>query len=288
MVNGILNVLKPPGMTSHDVISFARRVYGIKKIGHAGTLDPAAAGVLPIAIGNATRLLEYMTDCDKDYRTELSLGYATDTGDDTGKILSTVPYNVPKKENIEKILTSFLGSSDQIPPMYSAIKINGKKMCDLARTGIYVDLKPRKITIHSIKLLNQTETSILFDVSCSKGTYIRSLCKDIGSILNIPSVMSFLVRTRVGVFTLDSALTLEEISENKEQALLPSEIAIEHLPKLTLSPLEAASFQNGGTVLTNALFSTPIRIYNVDHSLLGIGKQITSGYIKPVKVLSRF
>ncbi len=288
MMNGIINVLKPPGMTSHDVVSFIRRTYGIKKVGHAGTLDPAAAGVLPVALGQATRLLEYMTDCDKSYRTELTLGYETNTGDDTGEILFSKPFTTPNSETLEEILDSFIGTSSQIPPMYSAIKIDGKKMYDLARAGLHVELKPRTVTIHSIKLIHQTATSILFDVSCSKGTYIRSLCADIGKLLGGPVVMSFLVRTRVGLFILEDSYTLEEIAEKKESILLPSETAIKHFPKVILTAQDAVFFQNGQKVANTINTPGIVRVYTFDNLLLGIGMQDSTHYISPVKVLSRF
>lgn len=180
MTSGLINVLKPPGMTSHDVVSFIRRTYHLKRVGHAGTLDPAASGVLPVALGSATRLLEYMTDTDKSYRVELTIGYETDTGDDTGAILNNAVCVMPVKTEIEKVLSSFIGTIEQIPPMYSAIKIQGKKLYELARAGITVERQPRIITIHNITLLHIDDTRILFDVTCSKGTYIRSLCSDIG------------------------------------------------------------------------------------------------------------
>jgi tRNA pseudouridine55 synthase len=168
MQSGIINVLKPPGMTSHDVVSFIRRLYGIKRVGHAGTLDPAAAGVLPVFIGNATRLVEYLADAGKSYRAELTFGFETDTGDDTGKIINRCPCTVLDSTQIKETLASFLGVNEQIPPMHSAIKIGGKKLYELARQGQVVERKPRKIVIDSISLITESQSRIVFDVTDRK------------------------------------------------------------------------------------------------------------------------
>jgi len=289
MIGGLINILKPPGMTSHDVVAFIRRVYHLKRVGHAGTLDPAAAGVLPVAIGTGTRLLEYMTDCDKSYRTLLTIGYETDTGDDTGTIIRSTDCIMPSPEKIEEVLTSFLGIIEQVPPMYSAIKIQGKKLYELARAGITVERKARTVTIHDIKLLQVTEKSILFDVTCSKGTYIRSLCTDIGEKINCPVVMSFLVRTRVGSFAVDQAFTLEEIEENPTNALLPVDTALEYLPKVALSPEIAQAFKHGQSIRNTSLNNTEqtlLRIYDHENLLIGIGQINTDlAVIVPIKVL---
>ena len=203
--DGLVNVLKPPGMSSHDVVSFIRRVYQTKKVGHAGTLDPAACGVLPIAIGKATRLIEYMSEADKSYRAELTFGFETDSGDDTGIIVKKVDkYILPSFEVISDTLNSFVGDIIQTPPMHSAIKINGNKLCDLVRKGIKVEVPSRKVEIKKILPIQYRNNKLLFDVSCSKGTYIRSLCMDIGHKLMIPATMSFLTRTRVGDFSLNA------------------------------------------------------------------------------------
>lgn len=289
MSNGLINVLKPPGMTSHDVVSFIRRTYHLKRVGHAGTLDPAAAGVLPVALGSATRLLEYMTDTEKSYRVELTIGYETDTGDDTGTIINRANCNMPEKIEIENTLTSFVGRIEQIPPMYSAIKIQGQKLYELARAGITVERQPRTITIHSINLLHMDGTRILFDVTCSKGTYIRSLCTDIGEKIKCPVVMSFLVRTHVGCFSLDEAFTLQELEENPSRAILPLDYAIQYMPKLMLSPELAQSFKHGQTIINDTLkesSQTLLRIYEQDSLFIGIGKKDTAtAVITPIKVI---
>lgn len=289
MSSGLINVLKPPGMTSHDVISFIRKTYHLKRVGHAGTLDPAAAGVLPVALGSATRILEYMTDTDKSYRVELTIGYETDTGDDTGTIINRIPCNMPEKIEIEKILASFIGNIEQIPPMYSAIKMQGKKLYELARAGITVERQPRKITIYNINLLHLDDTRILFDVTCSKGTYIRSLCTDIGIKINCPVVMSFLVRTHVGYFSLEKAFTLQEIEKNSQNAILPLDYALQYMPKLILTTEKAQAFKYGQAIIMDSFIESAeplLRIYEQENLFIGIGQKNTdTAVITPIKVI---
>lgn len=289
MTGGLINILKPPGMTSHDIVSFIRRTYHLKRVGHAGTLDPAAAGVLPVALGTATRLLEYMTDCDKSYRVELTIGYETDTGDDTGIITHQADCIMPTEDKITEVLSSFLGTIEQVPPMYSAIKIEGKKLYELARAGITVERKSRTVTIHDITLLQVNTKTILFDVTCSKGTYIRSLCTDIGEKINCPVVMSFLVRTRVGSFSVAQAFTLEEIETNPTIALLPVDTALTDMPKIVVTQEIAKAFKHGQNI--KSTFATKndqtlLRIYDHEDILIGIGESnVNSPVIVPIKVL---
>lgn len=290
MHSGIINVLKPPGMTSHDVVSFIRRLYGIKRVGHAGTLDPAAAGVLPVFIGNATRLVEYLADADKSYRAELTFGFETDTGDDTGKVINSCPYSRLDSKQIKEALASFIGTNEQIPPMHSAIKIGGKKLYELARQGQVVERKPRKIVIDSISLITESETRIVFDVTCSKGTYIRTLCSDIGRRLECLAVMSFLVRTRVGSFHLEQALTLEEITENKEQAIQNADSVIAHFPSIKLSGQEAQAIRNGRSIPCSSTGCDLVKMYDDQNMFIGIGRetpqQENMTVLTPVKILS--
>lgn len=286
MSHGILNVLKPPGMTSHDVVSFVRRAYGLKRVGHAGTLDPAAAGVLPVFLGHATRLIEYQADADKSYRAELTLGFTTDTGDDTGEILETKPYIMPCIDTITGCLASFTGEILQVPPMYSAIKVGGKKLYELARAGITIDRQPRAVTIHAISLVSVSSETILFDVTCSKGTYIRTLCMDIGQQLGIPAVMSFLVRTRVGGFQLAASYSLEEIAAGPAHLLLSPEAAISHLRVLELNQLESLAFRHGRSVPwvdQEALDDRLIRVYDNTGDFIGIAA-LKANAITPIKV----
>lgn len=291
MPNGFVNVLKAPGITSHDIVSHLRKVYGIKKIGHAGTLDPAAAGVLPIAIGKATRMLEYMDNVDKTYKAEVTFGLRTDTGDDTGKILEEVEYTLPSSEQIKSVLNSFLGEIEQQPPVYSAIRINGEKAYKLARKNVEVEMPKRKITIHRISFQEMTDKGFIFEVNCSKGTYIRTLCEDIGKKLGIPTVMSFLIRTQVGLFTVENAWSTEEIGLLPHKVLLNVDFPIKHLAKYTLSAKEASDFKQGRRIelQSEIAFSDNqdkfVRLYT-DKEFAGIGRYLAKEKaIAPHKVL---
>ena len=288
--DGLVNVLKPPGMSSHDVVSFIRRVYQTKKVGHAGTLDPAACGVLPIAIGKATRLIEYMSESDKSYRAELTFGFETDSGDDTGMIVKKVDkYILPSFEVISDTLNSFVGDIIQTPPMHSAIKINGNKLCDLVRKGIKVEVPSRKVEIKKILPIQYRNNKLLFDVSCSKGTYIRSLCMDIGHKLMIPATMSFLTRTRVGDFSLNDSYTLKEIAEQKKSILLDVDYSVKHLPSINLSLKQILDFQEGRSVKIDLINKAQLfRVYNMDKSFIGIARYDNlSGTLTAKKVLVR-
>ncbi len=212
MVNGIINVYKEKGFTSFDVVAKMRGIFHQKKIGHTGTLDPDAEGVLPVCLGKATKVCDLLTDKDKEYKAVLLLGQETDTQDISGEILNSAQVAVSEEEVKEAIL-SFVGSYEQIPPMYSALKVNGQKLCDLARKGITVERKARPVTIHHIEILSINLPEVEMVVSCSKGTYIRTLCDDIGKKLGCYGCMKSLLRTRVDKFTLEHAYKLSELEE---------------------------------------------------------------------------
>ena len=287
MNNGILNILKPPGMTSHDVVSYVRRLYGLKKVGHAGTLDPAAAGVLPIFLGQATRLIEYTANATKSYRAEMTFGFETDTGDDTGTIVRKGETVLPERQQVEAALSCFRGLITQTPPVYSAIKIGGKKLYELARAGRPVEPPPRQVQIDSLILINEEPGKILIDVDCSKGTYIRTLCQDIGRHLGCLATMSFLIRTRVGSFDIQQAVTLEEAKANPKQVLLPLDAAIQHLPLLMLDPVQSKDFCQGKTVPVAETLTDAVRVYGCNQVLLGIGQSSNQlSVVKPVKVVA--
>ncbi len=240
-MNGVINVYKEAGMTSFDVVARLRKILNTRKIGHTGTLDPDAVGVLPVCVGNATKLCDMLTDETKEYVAVLRLGISTDTQDTSGKVLtrdSSVLKSLSDKE-IKDAIMSFVGSIEQVPPMYSALKVNGKKLYELAREGIEVERKARKITIEEIEILDipDNELESLHNISlgenglykvlklrvvCSKGTYIRTLCHDIGKKLGCGGCMQHLERTRVGRFALEDAYTLDEISTIKEEGGLSS------------------------------------------------------------------
>lgn len=271
MTQGFLNVLKPPGMTSHDIVSAVRRMYHLKRVGHTGTLDPSAAGVLPVGLGLATRLIEYLDKDDKSYRAEITFGWASDTGDDTGEEIARQAFVMPSEEVIRRTLASFEGDIEQLPPMYSAIKINGKKLYELARAGKEVERTARPVRIHKITLVERREDAIVIDVDCSKGTYIRTLCIDIGEKLGIPTVLSFLLRTKAGHFDLSSALTLEELAEQGEDALIPMDQAIADIPSVQLTSQEGIAFENGRTVSIKQCFDSRVRVY-VEERFVGIAR----------------
>jgi tRNA pseudouridine55 synthase len=303
MMHGFINVLKPAGMTSHDVVSFIRRIVRLKRVGHTGTLDPGAVGVLPVAVGLATRLVEYVTGQKKAYRAEITLGTATDSGDAFGNIINSTPDVNVTKRDIEIILAKFVGVINQTPPMTSAIKVEGKKLYELARLGIEVVRPVRKVEIYSINAvkwdLSAIRPRLLMDVECSKGTYIRSLCHDIGHALGCGAYMSFLVRIGVGDFWLDNALTLEELQLYAEKGILHEKLismeqALPDLPRLDLDEEQACKIGHGQVILTDFTsppLSTDIQLMH-NGNLLAIGKATKELHsekyiIKPLKVFQR-
>jgi len=232
-VNGFINVLKPPGMTSHDVVNFIRRTLEIKKAGHTGTLDPGAAGVLLICLGSATRLAGFLSDDDKEYRAEITFGLATSSGDSFGELTGGEDASGLRENEVRSALALFQGKTTQIPPMTSAIKINGKKLYELARAGLTIDRPGRVVNITSLEFICGTgwgtpHPRALLHLTCSKGTYVRSLCLDIGARLGCGAHMSFLVRTGVGPHKISDALTLEEIKDlNMKNTLMEKVINID-------------------------------------------------------------
>lgn len=222
MINGIINVYKEKGFTSHDVVAKLRGITKQKKIGHTGTLDPDAEGVLPVCIGNATRLCDLLTNKDKTYEAVLKLGLETDTQDITGTVINSREVTVSKEE-IKKVVYSFIGEYEQLPPMYSAIKVNGKRLYELARAGQVVERETRKVRIHNIQILHidEDQHEVRMSVECSKGTYIRTLCHDIGNSLGCYGCMKSLIRTKSGAFTIEKSYKLSEIEAFMEQGTLP-------------------------------------------------------------------
>lgn len=252
MISGLINVVKPPQMTSHDVVSWMRRHFGIKKIGHSGTLDPMATGVINIFIGDATKLIEYQHHPIKKYRAKMLLGYTSDTLDIWGKVSKEIMNNKYCDEDIKKAVKSFIGEINQIPPMYSAIKINGQKMYQLARKGQVVKREPRTVIIHNIKIINIVENSITLDITCSRGTYIRTLIDDIGAKLNTRAVMTDLIRIENEGYNLKEAMTLEEINKyilNDDYSFIIKMVDIlsNINEELILSSEEMKLFKNGIT-----------------------------------------
>jgi len=248
MPSGIVVIKKDKGITSQGVVKRVSRLFGEKKAGHTGTLDPLATGVLPVLIGRAVKASEYMLSSDKYYKAELTLGITSDTEDITGNILTRTD-TVPNESEVLAAIKSFVGTLSQIPPMYSALKVGGKKLCDLARSGTVIERAPREITVHSINAEKISDTTYSLDVHCSKGTYIRTLCADIGKALGCGAVMSALERTRASVFTLDDAITLEDIEklsdDERRLLIIPVErVFLDRLP-VTLPPFFARLARNG-------------------------------------------
>ena len=293
-MDGILNVLKPPGMTSHDVVAFVRRVTGNKKCGHTGTLDPGAAGVLPVCLGKATKLARFVTEGDKTYRGEITLGIATSTQDAFGDILAYQDASRVTLEQFKEVIPSFLGSIEQVPPMASAIKVQGQRLYELERQGKTVEVPSRVVTIYDLKIIDSWDWQtphprILFDCTCSKGTYVRTLCSDIGQALGCGAYMSFLLRSRVGAFGLESTVTLEtlaKLAEEKQcaEVTIPMVQAVQHLPVVEILPTAQKSVTSGATLYPSGIRSRSgevspgdlVRV-QVDQQLLGIFQAVLDG-----------
>ena len=236
-LSGIVVVHKEQGMTSQTVVNRVKRIFGVAKAGHTGTLDPLATGVLPVLVGRAVKASEFMLTQDKHYLATLKLGITTDTEDVTGEILSESAL-VPTEDEVRAAVSSFVGEIMQTPPMYSALKVGGRKLCDLARSGVVIEREPRRITVYSIDLSRLSDTEYTLEVHCSKGTYIRTLCADIGARLGCGGVMKTLCRMSAAGIELDSALTLGEYESLTEQEridrVLPTEFIFRDLKKVTL------------------------------------------------------
>lgn len=249
MYHGIINVYKEAGYTSHDVVAKLRGICKQKKIGHTGTLDPDAVGVLPVCLGNGTRLCDMLTDRSKEYVAVLRLGIVTDTQDLSGKVLKESEVKVSSDE-VRNTILSFQGDSMQIPPMYSALKVDGKKLYELARQGKEVERAARPITVYAIEILKESHPEYTIRVECSKGTYIRTLCHDIGQALGCGGVMASLTRSRVGEFRIEEAHTLSELQKYADgdrlgELVVPVERMFEGLPKITVKESAQKALQNG-------------------------------------------
>lgn len=254
MINGVINIYKERGFTSHDVVAKLRGILKQKKIGHTGTLDPDAEGVLPVCLGKGTRLCDMLTDHSKVYEAVLLLGQSTDTQDVSGTVLQEAPVEVSEEEVREAIM-SFVGPYDQIPPMYSALKVNGQKLCDLARAGKEVERKARPVEIYEIQIEEIDLPRVRMTVSCSKGTYIRTLCHDIGEKLGCHGCMERLLRTRVGQFVIKDSLTLAQVEQYRDEnripeIVLPIDQVFSDCPALKLTE-EAAKLGYNGNPFTS-------------------------------------
>jgi tRNA pseudouridine55 synthase len=300
-MEGILLLHKPKGLTSHDCVFKIRKILKTKKVGHTGTLDPDVTGVLPICIGRATKIAEYVTGANKTYVGEVTLGFSTTTEDASGDRLEEVAVNrMIKRDEIQQVLHELTGRIQQTPPMYSAVKVNGKRLYEYARKGISVERPTREITIYNLTLLDERETfegseiSFSFEVTCSKGTYVRTLAVTIGEKLGFPAHMSHLIRTSSGPFNIDECSTLEQIEHAMEAGtiqslLIPMEHALSHLPNLQIDDTVAIKVKNGAVIEAFALLDHAEHLLLTDQSgqALAIYEKhpTKKGLMKPTKVL---
>lgn len=315
MLHGIINVYKEAGFTSHDVVAKLRGIFRQKKIGHTGTLDPAAVGVLPVCLGKATKVCDLLTDKDKTYRCIMLLGMDTDTQDTTGEVLSRREVMVTEQEITEAVM-SFVGDYQQIPPMYSALKVNGKKLYELARAGKEVERKARPVRIEEIVIESMELPRVTLEVTCSKGTYIRTLCHDIGQKLGCGGCMEHLTRTRVADFTLEDSMTLGEIeaavkgmefkeneagqgyengtgqSDRFKKLLRPVDDLFRQYPKATVKESAGKLLENGNRIPVTELLlwqeeweDAPVRLYDGRGRFAGIYRyQPEAEDVKPIKI----
>lgn len=296
MLNGIIVIHKEAGFTSHDVVAKMRGICKQKKIGHTGTLDPQATGVLPVCLGSGTKLCDMLTDKDKEYVAELLLGVETDTQDTTGSVLRECPVEV-SEEKVRAAVMSFQGAYQQIPPMYSALKVDGKKLYELARAGKEVERKAREVYIHEIEILEMALPVVKMRVACSKGTYIRTLCADIGEKLGCGGTMKSLKRTRVGSYSLEAAVTLSELEalrdENRlEEVLHAVDSAFAGCPKLHVRQEFCRLIDNGNSFYPNQTQEKQkydegewVAVYREDGSFVGVyAFDAGRKWYKPVKM----
>lgn len=295
MVNGIINVYKEKGYTSFDVVAKMRGIFGQKKIGHTGTLDPDAQGVLPVCLGKATKVCDFLTDKDKVYKATMLLGIQTDTLDISGKVCNKAMVNVTEQQ-VRDVISTFVGTIEQVPPMYSALKVNGKKLYELAREGKTIERKARKVSIYDITIDEICLPEVVMTVSCSKGTYIRSLCDDIGTKLGCYGCMKELLRTKVACFDIGDAYKISEIEKLKESIVLPVDMLFENIPAVNTVLMAQKFIENGNRIPAEMINADGnkqrkyddegrYRIYNPEDSFVGIYtyKAETDDF-KPVKI----
>ena len=253
-MDGFINLLKVPGMTSHDAVSYTRKLFPGTKVGHGGTLDPAAAGVLPLMLGKATRLSDWVMDGSKHYRAELQLGVTTDTDDTTGTVLSSSTLPQIDEHYLQQLFASLEGELSQVPPMYSAVKHQGKKMYQYAREGKEMERSQRSVTIYSLKLVTLFPPDrVIIDVHCSKGTYIRTLCRQVGEDLGCGGCMSFLLRKAVGQFQLKDAVSLDDMESSREKVIFPLDFLFQNEEKIFLESKELNALCQGQKIKADRL-----------------------------------
>lgn len=279
-MDGVLLINKPAGYTSHDIVGIVRKKLHTKKVGHCGTLDPDATGVLVVCVNKATKAIQFLTSDSKIYRATLSLGKSTDTYDASGKVLEEKEVGEIQQDQVEEVLNSFLGHSKQTPPIYSAIKVNGKKLYEYARNGEEVEIKERDIEIMMIQLISFKDNEIVFDVKCSKGTYIRSLCVDIAKKLGYPGHMAHLTRIVSGKFSLEDCYSLEDL-ENDNFKLISLDEALSDYPKLILK--DSKTVYHGKMIKSD--LKGQVAICDESQHILAIYEDNGEGYLKNVRGL---
>lgn len=296
MIHGVLPVWKPRGMTSHDVVGRIRRLASQKRVGHTGTLDPEVEGVLPICLGQATRLVEYIQDMPKRYVGSMLLGISTDTEDQTGNVVEDRPLTIPlTREQIDHVFTDFLGEIQQIPPMYSAVKYQGKRLYDLARSGQIIERKPRTVTIYEFSCTDFQDgryPSVKFEVLCSKGTYVRTLCVDVGRVWNVPAHMTSLTRTQSGCFHLEDCYTFEELEQLAQtqklyEACIPMGDSVPHFPSMIVSEDEGQRVLDGRSIpmpFSITQSNSLVRIFTESGRFCALYRLGEDGWAKPEKV----
>ncbi len=284
MTNGIINLNKPVGPSSFHMIARLRRITGVQKIGHAGTLDPLASGVLAVCVGSAARLSEYLQSDHKVYVAEITFGIRTNTDDAEGEIIAQQAVNLAR-EQVERVLRAFVGEQAQVPPQFAAIKIDGQPMYKMARRGETIEAAPRRITIERLTLLDWQSPRARVEVACGKGTYIRALARDIGERLGCGAYLSALVRTQSGVFALTDAVTLEQLAGDWRARLLPMDFALQHWDAVQLSAEQTKRIQNGLSVETNQAYATLVRAYNDAGQFFAVLKfDAAQNVLRPEKV----
>lgn len=289
-VNGVLLLDKPYGFSSNQALQKVKWLYQAAKAGHTGTLDPLATGVLPICLGEATKFAQHLTDENKTYVATVKFGVMTTTGDKEGDVVSQVNCHITRPE-IEQVLPQFVGVITQIPPMYSALKVNGRPLYEYARDGVELERKPRQVTIHMLRVLSCAENLAEIEVCCSKGTYIRTLGEDIGKALNVGAHLTALRRTATATYQIAHTVTIEALeqmtNEQKDALLLPVDTAITALPKIELHEDAAYYFKQGNPVwLSGNIPAGELRIYSEAGLFLGVGQQQRDGRIAPKRVVN--
>ncbi len=291
-ITGIIVIDKPTGRSSNHVLQQVKRLFDAKKAGHTGSLDPLATGVLPICLGEATKVSSYLLDADKRYQVRCQLGVTTDSGDSDGNVVSEQAIPSLTKNNLLDIIPQFLGEQQQVPPMYSALKYQGQPLYKLARKGIEVERKARTVTIYDIQLLELTGDSFVLDVTCSKGTYIRTLVEDISHALNTGGHVTMLRRVAAAGYDLEQAITIEQLEQFAEQGqeildlqLLPTEEALSDWPSIAIDDEMVVALRHGQCIHVEQTYQQPqVRLFDTDKQFLGLGEMSENGDIAPKRV----